>query len=130
MSPRKSSTSSGNRFERPRYLLVEAPGAGTLSPPSFEALLAARLPSAPGGRLRFRVIRSEGRHALVAVAHTEVEAARSAWNAPERPGVPGLRTLRSYGTLRKGKEWLVAHYRPPRPVPDRPRNDRDPRRRR
>ena len=123
MSPRKSSTSSGNpRFDRPRYLLVEAAGAGTLSPRALEGLLGARLAELPEPRPRFRIIRTEGAHALVAVAHTDVGRCRIVWN---RPGDASLRTLRSYGTLRKGKSWLADRYgrrpAPSRPVPNAPR---------
>jgi len=114
VSPRKSSTSSGsNRFDRPRYLLVEVVGAPTLSPRALETALFERLPPtlAP---VRPRVIRSEGAYALVAIPHTLLAAAVLAWNGPGTGGRP-LRTLRTYGTLRKGKEWL-ARARNPRVV--------------
>ena len=111
MSPRKSSTSSGNSFARPRYLLVEVAGAGTPSPRSLEALLDERSLRPPGPPLRFRLIRSEGTHGLVAVSHTDAPEARRLWNSPAVPGRPMLRTLRMFGTLRKGKLWLAARYR-------------------
>jgi hypothetical protein len=101
-SPRKSSTSSGNRFDRPRYLLVEVAGVPTLSPRSLESILGGRA-AAARPPFRFKVIRTEGIHGLVAVAHTDVPSARVAWNAP---GPVAVRTLRSYGTLRKGKAWI------------------------
>lgn len=109
MSPRKSSTSSGNRFDRPRYLLVEVSGTGTLSPSLLERLLAARVPEP---HFRFRVIRVDGPFGLVAVEHTDAPAARTAWNGAVAPGLPSIRTLRSYGTLRKGKIWVAARLRP------------------
>ncbi len=106
-SPRKSSTSSGNRFDRPRYLLVEVVGAPTLSPRGLESILAGHLVKA-GAPIRFRVIRTEGPHGLVAVSHRDVPAARRAWNgATSGPPSAGVRTLRSYGTLRKGKIWIA-----------------------
>ena len=129
MSPRKSSTSSGNRFERPRYLLVEVSGAGTPSPRSIEEALVRRLPTAPvGAPFRFRIILSDGLHALVAVEHRDAPAARSAWNAPGGPGVPGLRTIRSYGTIRKARGWLAARRVPARRTAD-PVTGQRPRRR-
>jgi hypothetical protein len=105
VSPRKSSTSSGNRFDRPRYLLVEVAGLPSPSPRQLEGLLRARL-GGPLGAAPFRVIRVTGPLALVAVAHTEAPAFRTAWNAPAAPGAGRLRTLRTFGTLRKGKAWL------------------------
>jgi len=109
-SPRKSSTSSGNRFDRPRYLLVEVVGAPTLSPRGLEALLHHHLVTA-GTPFRFRVVRTEGTHGLVAVAHVDVAAARLAWNRPSEGGRAAVRTLRSYGTLRKGKAWIARDRR-------------------
>jgi hypothetical protein len=75
-------------------------------------ILAGRIPSGPEPPPRFRVIRVEGIHGLVAVEHTEVERARRAWNSTsgDAPG-PGVRTLRSFGTLRKGKAWLASRPR-------------------
>jgi RNase P/RNase MRP subunit POP5 len=58
---------------------------------------------------RFRIIRWEGRRGLVRVAHTDVKRAREAWNG-ESVSPDGYRlrlaTVRSHGTLRKGKLWL------------------------
>jgi len=105
-SPRKSSTSSGNRFDRPRYLLVEVVGVPTLSPRGLESILFGQLTST-GTPLRFKVIRTEGVHGLVAVAHLDVPMARAAWNRGNDRSPYRVRTLRSYGTLRKGKAWIV-----------------------
>jgi hypothetical protein len=110
-SPRKSSTSSGNRFERPRYLLVEVAGVPTLSPRALESMLSGRL-HASGTPIPFRVIRTEGACGLVAVAHVDVPAARTAWNPSGGRPEASIRTLRSYGTLRKGKEWMVRRRTP------------------
>jgi hypothetical protein len=114
-NPRKSSTSSGNRFDRPRYLLIEVAGVPPLSPRALETILGGRL-SAAGTLLKFRVIRTEGAHGLVAVSHLDVPAARNAWNGPRDRPSGSVRTLRSYGTLRKGKAWIL-RQRTPRVVP-------------
>ena len=114
-SPRKSSTSSGNHFDRPRYLLLEVSGAATLSPRSLEPLLAQRSIGPSGVAFPFRVIRVDAPYALVAVEHTDAPAARSSWNAPGSPGGPGLKTLRSYGTLRNAKLWIAERLRPADP---------------
>jgi hypothetical protein len=115
-SPRKSSTSSGNRFERPRYLLVEVVGVPTLSPRVLESILIRQLHEA-GTPLPFRVIRTEGSHGLVAVAHLDVTRARTAWNPGNERSTGSVRTLRSYGTLRKGKEWIARRRTLPSPRP-------------
>ena len=110
MSPRKSSTSSDRPSSRPRYLAVEVAGDQPFpAAPLLERLLLQEL-----GRPDpiFRLIRSEGPRALLRVDHRSVGAARLAWNGPLAPAGPSLRTLLSYGTLRKGKEWL-RHPRPP-----------------
>ncbi len=112
MSPRKSSTSSGNRFERPRYLLVEVAGDPPLSPRALEGLLRERL-GAEAPQLPFRILRTEGRFALVSVRHTDAPRFRASWNPTMPSGPARLRTLRTYGTLRKGKAWLARSH-PPR----------------
>ena len=109
MSPRKSSTSSGRpRPVRPRYLGVEVAGEHF---PSFardwEGLLRGRLDRAGAGGLSFRLIRAEGRRAVVEVAHVQASAARGAWNAlgPEIWDLK-LATRRTFGTLVLAKVWL------------------------
>jgi hypothetical protein len=106
VNPRKSSTSSGNRFDRPRYLLVEVSGAPTLSPKSLEILLVERLRTAARA-LPFRVIRTDGPYGLVAIPHLSLQEARGAWNGSLDGRGISLRTLRTYGTLLKGKQWLA-----------------------
>jgi hypothetical protein len=105
-SPRKSSTSSGNRFHRPRYLLVEVVGVPTLSPRFLEAILSERSVRS-GPPIAFKIIRTEGSHGLVAVAHLDADRARGAWNGSSLHPAATVRTLRSYGTLLKGKTWLA-----------------------
>ena len=111
MSPRKSSTSSGRpKKDRPRYLGVEVAGEPFPhpSPPAWNALLKAGLDRVPGERFpRFRLLRAEGRRAIVEVAHTDLAAARIAWNAPVA-GSPQLRlsTRRTWGTLVGAKRWI------------------------
>jgi len=119
VSPRKSSTSSDRPSSRPRYLGIEVAGVQPLPIPALERELARRL-DRPG--IEVRVIRLEGRRALVRIPHTSVAAARAGWNAPAPAGALVLRTLRSYGTLRKGKAWLRDRELYNRP--DRSRVDR------
>ena len=116
MSPRKSSTSSGseNSFLRPRYLSVEVAGdlphAGRL----IERELLRRLEVAGVHRPTVKMIRWEGTRGLVRVPHTDARRARDAWNGSSRGpdgSVLTLKTLRSYGTLRKGKAWIRSAVR-------------------
>ena len=110
MSPRKSSTSSGNLSPRPRYLGVEV--AGDLPVPArwVERELGRLLqPTAPGPAARLRVIRWDGNRGLIEVGHRDVPRARQQWNG-EVDGPSGTRltiaTRRSWGTLRGGKRWI------------------------
>jgi hypothetical protein len=110
VNPRKSSTSSGKPpFERPRYLGLEVVGEPfpPLSPARWEAFLRGLLERPGSAEVRFRLIRSEGRRAVVAVGHRELARARAAWNpAPgDRSGL-GLVTRRTWGTLVQAKAWL------------------------
>jgi hypothetical protein len=120
VSPRKSSTSSGNLSHRPRYLAVEVAGDLPIPPRQLERELQRRA-SRPGRPpLDLRIIRIEGRRALVRVAHLDVASARAVWNGPATdPIAPpfSLRTDRSYGTLRKGKAWLRRRERSPTSAP-------------
>lgn len=125
MSPRKSSTSSGNPpSPRPRYLGIEVAGDLSLAPRWVERELA-RLLEEDGRRpgVRVRLVRWEGRRGIAEVAHTVARAARSRWNArltgPAGEAVE-LATVRTWGTLRKGKEWL----RTPPPSAPLPVRDR------
>ena len=110
MSPRKSSTSSAEPTRRPRYLGLEVVGAQPIPPRHLERELLRRLAVAGARTPDLRLIRFEGQRALVRIDHLEVARARSAWNGPASPtdgtGPIGVRTLRTYGTLRKGKAWL------------------------
>ncbi|MCI4360447.1 MAG: hypothetical protein L3J91_01970, partial [Thermoplasmata archaeon] len=120
VSPRKSSTSSGNPTLRPRYLGVEAAGDLPLSPRSVEQELRRRLEAIGAHAPAFQIIRWESGRGLVRVAHYDVRRAREAWNYLG-PGSSGqaltLRTDRTYGTLRKGKAWLLRGRSRPRLEP-------------
>ncbi|MCI4350347.1 MAG: hypothetical protein L3K15_02385 [Thermoplasmata archaeon] len=109
MSPRKSSTSSGNLTHRSRYLGIEVAGAPFVSPRWLERALGERLAAATSSPGRVRLIRLEGRRALVEVNHRVARLARSAWNAP-MPGPTGtpvtISTAKTWGTLLKGKAWI------------------------
>ncbi len=111
MSPRKSSTSSARRTPRPRYLGVEA--AGELVPPlparGWEAALRSAWARVEAGPLRLRIVRSDGRRAIVEVEHTALPSARAAWNGPvAAPAGLTLRTRRTWGTLVGAKRWWRA----------------------
>ena len=109
MSPRKSSTSSANRSPRPRYLAIEVAGEPPFAARSLEHELRRRLEGAGRSSPALKIIRLEGRRAIIRVDHLDVSAARVAWNGPNAARTPGglsLRTLRTYGTLRKGKAWI------------------------
>jgi hypothetical protein len=113
VSPRKSSTSSGRAKPRPRYLGLEAAGEPVprLPPRGWETALRsawARTRADPPP-LRFRIVRSDGRRAIVEVEHAVLPAARAAWNgaAPDLPGLT-LRTKRTWGTLVGAKRWWRA----------------------
>jgi hypothetical protein len=119
VSPRKSSTSSDRpRPLRPRYLGLEVAGEHF---PSFsrdwEALLRERLDRSGHGNLTFRLVRSDGRRAIVEVGHLHVRTARTAWTVAGRTG-PDLRlaTRRTWGTLVGAKAWLRSMR--PRPTRD------------
>ena len=114
MSPRKSSTSSGRsaKPERPRYLAVEVAGEPFApSPRWLEQSLSTRLRGVLTVETPVRVIRLEAGRALVRVDHRAAPAARAAWNGP-MTGPAGealtVRTHRTHGTLRLGKDWLRA----------------------
>ncbi|MCI4367192.1 MAG: hypothetical protein L3K08_05530 [Thermoplasmata archaeon] len=85
-------------------------GVPTLSPRILESILVGQLASAPS-RIPFRVIRTEGLHGLVAVSHRDAPAARVAWNGRSDRSPVTVRTLRSYGTLLKGKAWIARRRR-------------------
>jgi hypothetical protein len=79
--------------------------------PSFsrewEALLRDRLDRSGHGGLPFRLIRSDGRRAVVEVGHRSVPATRAAWSSAEPVGPgPSLSTRRTWGTLVGAKAWL------------------------
>jgi hypothetical protein len=109
VSPRKSSTSSGNPTHRSRYLGIEVAGAPFVSPRWLERALGERLAERNPVLGRVRLIRLEGRRALVEVDHRVARTARDVWNAPMPgpTGAPvGISTARTWGTLLKGKAWL------------------------
>lgn len=60
----------------------------------------------PGGPIR--VLRVQGRRAVVQIDQLHTGAARQAWNGPT-PNVPGLRlmTRRTWGTLVGAKAWIA-----------------------
>ena len=117
MSPRKSSTSSGRPpTRRPRYLGIEAAGEHLppLPPVWWERSLRSCLERAGLG-VAFRLLRSEGRRALVEVDHRAAVPVRAAWttswSTPE--STVEIATRRTWGTVRGGKEWLRADRRRP-----------------
>jgi len=110
VSPRKSSTSSGRPASlRPRYLGIEVAGEHLPSPPPrwWEATLRGCLDrsAVPG---RFRLVRAEGRRAVVEVDQLRSRAVRAAWttSVPEQGAEVRIATRRTWGTLRGAKVWL------------------------
>gem|GEM_PF-476664 len=123
MNPRKSSTSSGRaRATRARYLGVEVVAQPLPSPslPGWEGLLRIALERSGGPSVRFRIIRSDRRRAIVEISHTDLTRARTAWSATAENGSAGpLATRRTWGTLVGAKAWLKVagpEDRPARPV--------------
>ena len=84
--------------------------AGEHFPPfarDWELGLRDRLVRSGQANLPFRVVRCEGRRAIVEVAHSAASAARAAWNLPDPDGRgPDLATRRTWGTLVGAKAWL------------------------
>ncbi|MGI0053831.1 MAG: hypothetical protein ACREC5_07335, partial [Thermoplasmata archaeon] len=70
-----------------------------------ESLARERREPAP-----IRLVRLEGRRAIVQVPHLATPAARRAWNGPGGVDPSGggfsVRTCRTYGTLLKAKAWI------------------------
>ncbi len=83
---------------------MEVAGRSPLPPHELAELLRVRLGIPPGARLPFRILRTRGRRALIALPAREVPQARRALHAPG--ATPGSVTYRTWGTLRKAKEWL------------------------
>lgn len=108
MSPKRSSTSSGNSLFRPRYLGIEVVGDPSFSPRILERWLSDRLADgSPPPKLR--IIRVVGRRALVDVPHTWAIRARTEWTGrwTTADGTDlEVRTYRTWGTLVGGKRWL------------------------
>jgi hypothetical protein len=81
------------------------------SPRALESALRQALARStpPGAPVKMRLIRAEDRRAIAEVPHTTLPLARKVWNGsiPLPSGAPvSVTTRRTYGTLRKGKEWL------------------------
>jgi len=108
VSPKRSSTSSGNSLLRPRYLGIEVAGDPSFSPRILERWLTDRL-AAGGAPPKLRVVRVDGRRALVDVPHTWAVRARAEWTGrwTTADGTDlEVRTYRTWGTLVGGKRWL------------------------
>jgi hypothetical protein len=111
VSPRKSSTSSGNHSLRPRYLGVEVAGSSRFLPSIrwWEETLSSLLEATPSAGARVRVIRAEAVRAIVEVDHHTAPRSRKVWNAVvaspngERWEIS---TKRTWGTLVGAKSWL------------------------
>lgn len=108
MSLKRSSTSYGNSLLRPRYLGVEVAGDPSFSPKRLLQWLGDRL-SDSGSPPTLRIVRVEGRRAVVSLPHTWVRAARAQWNGrwTAADGTPvEVQTVRTWGTLVGAKQWL------------------------
>jgi hypothetical protein len=121
-SPRKSSTSSGRRERaRTRYLGIEVAGEPLppVPPARWSAWLSEPLGRAGLARVAFRIVRTEGRRAVVRVGALDAPVARRAWDgATVGGGTVALTTARTWGTLVGAKRWLGARGgSPPRAPP-------------
>jgi RNase P/RNase MRP subunit POP5 len=108
-SPRKSSTSSGRPARpRARYLGIEvaAEPVPPASPAAWEAALRSALTVTGLAEVHVRVVRAEGRRAIVAVDHRWAPRARATWAATPAPGAPRFVPVRTWGTLVGAKAWL------------------------
>jgi hypothetical protein len=108
VSPKRSSTSSGKPLSRPRYLGIEVAGNPSFSPRMLERWLSDRL-ALSGPPPKLRVIRVDGRRALVDVPHSWAVRARAGWTGhwTAADGTDlDVRTYRTWGTLVGGKRWL------------------------
>jgi hypothetical protein len=108
VSPKRSSTSSGNSLSRPRYLGIEVAGDTSFSPRTLERWLSDRLTTG-GPPPKLKVVRVEGHRALVDVPHTWAIRARTEWSGrwTTTEGVTvEVRTYRTWGTLVGGKRWI------------------------
>jgi hypothetical protein len=116
VSPKKSSISSGNALSRPRYLGIEVAGDPFLSPRLLERWLTERLDQGTFVP-KLKVVRVEGRRALVNVPHTWALRARRLWTG-QWTATDGtrleVRTHRTWGTLVGGKDWLRRPVAPSR----------------
>jgi len=79
------------------------------SPRAWESLLAERLGASGAPGPRFRLIRSDGRRAIVEVDQLTALKVRSAWGAtpPSRDAIV-VTPRRTWGTLVGAKMWLRA----------------------
>jgi hypothetical protein len=111
VSPRKSSTSSGNHSARPRYLGLEVAGPSRFLPSTrwWEETLSSLLADATRANSRVRVVRTESIRAIVEVDQSMTTPSRRAWNrAVAAPNGEQWRiaTKRTWGTLVGAKAWL------------------------
>ncbi len=90
-------------------------GALPPSPRLLEQSLRESVTREHRGPVPVRIVRIQGRRAIVEVPHWAAAAARRAWNpAPDRRPTDalGIGTVRTYGTLLKAKAWLMDRSRP------------------
>ena len=83
-------------------------GDSPFSPRQLERWLSDRL-ATDGPAPKLRVVRIDGRRALVDVPHTWAVRARTQWTArwtAQDGAVLEVRTYRTWGTLVGGKRWL------------------------
>jgi hypothetical protein len=80
-----------------------------LSPRAWESLLAERFVARDAPAFRYRLIRSDGRRAVVEVDQWSAERARTVLAArPRPPGEVTVDPRKTWGTLVGAKEWLRA----------------------
>ncbi|MFG1530554.1 MAG: hypothetical protein AAFA34_04700 [Thermoplasmata archaeon] len=85
------------------------------SPKAWDDLLRRPL-AARGPGFAWKLVRSNGRRALVEIDHRDLPKARSAWEAKDGAPTGPVRSYATWGTLRVGKRWLS----PPSALTSRP----------
>jgi hypothetical protein len=75
------------------------------SPRDWEGLVHARLARQGFDSMRFRIVRSAARRAIVEVGHLDLTRFRSSFAEASGEG-PAIRSVRTWGTLVGAKAWL------------------------
>lgn len=91
------STSFAERHKRRRYIGVTVTGENN-SPATFSTRLGTILAKDPS--IRFRIVKTRRSAAIVEVPRSTAKNALQRWNSS------GVTTHKTWGTLKKAKQWL------------------------